>query len=85
MIGYFLVNDGHVGLLVYDGPCGLSVKALGYGLDDPSSIPGAEDGDFFLLRVQIGPRTHLASCKMITGAFLGIKSAERMGSHPTSS
>ena len=40
---------------------------------------------FSLLRVQTGPGVHSAFYKMSTGAFLGVKAAERGTSDPTSS
>ena len=46
------------------------VKALGYGLDGPGSIPGVGSVDiFFSLRVQSGPEVHPASYEMSTGDF----------------
>ena len=53
------------------GPGSSSGKALGYGLDDPGSIPGTEGGGDFssLLRVQTGPEIHSVSYKMSIGGF----------------
>ena len=59
-----------------------SGKKLGYGLHGPGSIPGVGGAEFSsLLRVQTGPGVHSTSYKMSTGAFLGVKTAERRTSH----
>ena len=53
------------------GPGGSSGKALGYGLDDPGSIPDVGGGGDFssLLHVQTDPGVHSTSYKMSTGEF----------------
>ena len=53
----------------------------------PGFDPGCRRGGDFssFLRVQTGPGVDSASYKMSTGAFPGIKAAERRTSHPASS
>ena len=53
------------------GPGSSSGKVLGYGLNDPGSIPGVGGGGDFssLLCVQTGSEVHSASYKMSTGSF----------------
>ena len=53
--------------------CGLGSSvgiANDHGLDGPGSNPG---GDEIFPPVQTSPRAHLASCKMGTGSFRGVK------------
>ena len=62
---------------------GSSGKTLGYGLDDPDSIPGDGGADFFpLLCVQADPEPHSTFCKISTRAFPVVKTAERRAGHP---
>ena len=52
------------------GPGSSSSKALGYGLDDPASIPGVGGWRFFFAPSFLtGPEVHSASYKMSTRGF----------------
>ena len=62
------------------GSYGSSDKALGYGLDDQSSIPGIGGVEILsLLRIQTAPGVHSAYYKMSVGG----KAAEQRTSHLT--
>ena len=49
--------------------------------------PGERSSEYFssFIRVQTGPGIRSAACKMNTGSFPGVKTAESRASHPISS
>ena len=67
------------------GLCIASDKELGYWHDGPGTIPGVGGDENFLHSLVTGPRVHSTFCKLRTGAFSGVKTAESRASHRTSS